>query len=58
MDEGNLAANEASECAVQILQFMVLDETIGIAVLMVALRDTSSAGIMVRKFQVAAAVSE
>ena len=38
---------------VQILQFMVLDETIGIAVVMVALRDTSSAGIILRKYQLA-----
>jgi hypothetical protein len=32
---------------------LLLDETIGIAVVMVALRDTSSAGIILRKYQLA-----
>ena len=30
---------------------MVLDETVGIAAVMVALRDTSSAGIVIRKYR-------
>ncbi len=43
MDEGNLTANDASERAVQILQFMVLEGTIGITNVMVALGDALSA---------------
>jgi len=53
MDEGNLTTNDASERAVQILQFMVLDETIGVPVVMVALRDTSAAGITLKMDQLA-----
>jgi hypothetical protein len=35
MDKGNLTANKASECAVQVLQFVVLNEAIGVAGVMI-----------------------
>ena len=55
MDENSLTlTSKANICAGQVLQFMVLDETIGIAtVMVVALRDGGKTGIFVRERQLA-----